>query len=77
MLVGHSGAGAVLPAIADDVGAPGTVFVDAIVPPAATSFMPSLGVLSLLDQLTMVDGLLPPWNRLWPPEVLARAADGD
>jgi hypothetical protein len=56
VLVGHSGAGAVLPVIAHDVNAKGTVFVDAIVPEAVARFTPSDGFLPLLDQLPVVDG---------------------
>lgn len=72
VLVGHSGAGAVLPMIADAIDATVTVFVDAIVPQATTTFTPSPAFFVLLDQLTVVDGLLPPWHEWWPPEILAR-----
>lgn len=72
MVVGHSGAGAVLPVIAHGVNAIVTVFVDAIVPEATTSFTPSDGFIAMLDQLPVVDGLLPPWHEWWPPEILAR-----
>jgi hypothetical protein len=72
VLVGHSGAGAVLPVIAQDVNAAVTVFVDAVVPEATTTFTPSDRFVALLDQLPVVDGLLPPWHEWWPPEILAR-----
>ncbi|MFT3855612.1 MAG: hypothetical protein QM733_23220 [Ilumatobacteraceae bacterium] len=72
VIVGHSGAGAVLPLIARDVGAAVTVFVDAVVPDPTTTLTPSDGFAALLDHLPVVDGLLPPWHDWWPPEIMAR-----
>ena len=72
VLVGHSGAGAVLPVIAHNVGATVIVFVDAVVPEPMTTFTTSGGFLGLLDRLPVIDGLLPPWNEWWPPQVLAQ-----
>lgn len=72
VLVGHSGAGAVLPVVAQYVDAAVVVFVDAIVPEATTTFMPSHRLVALLDQLPALDGLLPPWHEWWPPDILAR-----
>ncbi len=72
VVIGHSGAGAVLPVIAHEVNAAVTVFVDAVVPDAATIVRTSVGLLALIDQLPAVDGLLPPWHEWWPPEIFAR-----
>ena len=72
VLVGHSGAGAMLPVIAHDVDATLTVFVDAIVPEATTTFTASDRLVALLDQLPIVDGRLPPWHEWWPAEILTR-----
>ena len=72
VLVGHSGAGAVLPVIAHDVQADVTVFVDAIVPDATTTYTPTAGFFAMLDQLELLDGRLPPWHKWWPPHILAR-----
>ena len=77
VIVGHSGAGAVLPVIADDVNAAVIVFVDAVVPEATTTFQTSDGLLALVDELAAVDGLLPPWHEWWPPEILARLVPDD
>jgi pimeloyl-ACP methyl ester carboxylesterase len=73
VLVGHSGAGALLPsvaaALADGVAA--AVFVDAILPhPGATWFEtapPRLG--EHLRSLAQ-EGWLPPWDRWFPPGTL-------
>lgn len=73
VLVGHSGAGALLPAIADAV--PGevraAVFVDAILPHPGedwfTTAPPELG--RRLESLA-VEGRLPPWHEWFPPGAL-------
>ena len=71
VVVGHSGAGAFLPAICqrleDRLRA--VVFVDAIVPPAAGVNHTSEQYLSFLDDKT-IDGRLLPWLDWWPPEVV-------
>jgi hypothetical protein len=72
VLVGHSGAGAMLPVIGHDVEATLTVFVDAIVPEATTTFTASDRLIALLDQLPIVDGRLPPWHEWWPAEILTQ-----
>jgi hypothetical protein len=72
VLVGHSGAGAMLPVIAHDVEATLTVYVDAIVPEATTTFTTSDQLIALLDQLPIVDGRLPPWHEWWPAEILTQ-----
>jgi hypothetical protein len=65
VLVGHSGAGLLLPAIAGaptvDVAA--LVFVDSFLPPASGSL--PLAPASLMSQLRALasDGVLPPWSR--------------
>lgn len=72
VLVGHSGAGAFLPVIAHHADATITVFIDAVVPEARQTYAPSGGFVALLDQLPVVDGLLPPWHQWWPAETLVR-----
>jgi pimeloyl-ACP methyl ester carboxylesterase len=70
VVIGHSGAGAVLPAIghrlADRVRT--LVFVDAIIPPAVGEHRASEPFLDFLDDI-VVDGLLPQWLDWWPPDV--------
>jgi pimeloyl-ACP methyl ester carboxylesterase len=67
VLLGHSGGGLLLPAIADAVAPPvsGLIFVDSRVP-ARTGETP-LARPSFLDHLRTlaVDGLLPPWSTWW------------
>jgi hypothetical protein len=65
VLVGHSGAGMLLPTIADAMSCPvaATIFVDAFLPPPAgtVTLLPP----ELLDELRALasDGVLPPWSR--------------
>jgi hypothetical protein len=66
VVIGHSGAGAFLPAVADAMNAAITVFVDAVVPQPGSPFVTSAGLLQLLDTLPVVDGFLPPWHEWWP-----------
>jgi hypothetical protein len=65
VLVGHSGAGLLLPVIADalDVEVAGLVFVDSRLPPPAGRS--PLGAPEFIDQLRAMatDGLLPTWSR--------------
>ncbi|MGB7879158.1 MAG: alpha/beta hydrolase [Ilumatobacteraceae bacterium] len=71
VVVGHSGAGAFLPAIGhrlkDRLRA--VVFVDAILPPVAGEHRTSEQFLRFLDDKT-VDGRLLPWLDWWPTEVV-------
>lgn len=73
VLVGHSGAGALLPAVAAAMAAPpaGAVFVDAILPHPARSWFDTVPA-EFAAQLRAgaVDGLLPAWNDWWPPGAL-------
>jgi pimeloyl-ACP methyl ester carboxylesterase len=71
VVVGHSGAGALLPTIAhrtnDRLRA--VVFVDAIVPPTTGEHRTSERLSEFLDDRT-VDGRLLPWLDWWPPGVV-------
>ena len=72
VVVGHSGAGVLLPAVADRVGGVrAVVFVDAIVPAAQGETTPSDRIRSFVDRLPVEDGLLPRWSHWWPEEVVA------
>jgi hypothetical protein len=70
VLVGHSGAGPLLPQIAARIGAGLLIFVDADIPPEAgeASLMPA-EILAGLRAMA-VDGLLPPWSEWFGPEVM-------
>lgn len=75
VVIGHSGAGPFLPALAD-APVPGgglatIVYLDAVVPEDGPVFRPSPGLLEILDRLPIEDGRLPPWPAWWPPEVFA------
>jgi pimeloyl-ACP methyl ester carboxylesterase len=74
VLVGHSAAGALLPAIAEAVGdrTRGAVFVDAMLPQPGRSWFDTAppGLAAQLRGLAD-HGLLPPWHEWFPPGVLA------
>ncbi|MFM2077303.1 MAG: hypothetical protein RJA49_1193 [Actinomycetota bacterium] len=70
VVLGHSGAGFVLPALAALVGAGRTVFIDAVLPDETTHFVPSNVFLAFVDSLPIEDGLLPPWHRWWPADTI-------
>ncbi|MGH9272546.1 MAG: hypothetical protein ACRDZ2_14885 [Ilumatobacteraceae bacterium] len=72
ILIGHSGAGAFLPTIADAANVTTLVFVDAVVPGVGDSFTPSREIAVLLDAVPTVEGLMAPWNEWWPAELLAQ-----
>jgi hypothetical protein len=71
-VVAHSGAGAMLPAIALRLGARrgAMAFVDAVVPPARGRHVTPPGRRAELDAMTGADGRLPSWFDWWPPEVV-------
>jgi len=69
--------GAFLPTIAKDINAGATVFVDAVLPEPDGPYLPSKDFTALIDRLEVTDGLLPPWNEWWAPEVIARLVPDD
>lgn len=73
VLVGHSGAGALLPVIAEALGdrVRGAVFVDALLPHPGQSWFDTAPP-QLRDQLAGLAraGRLPRWNKWFPAEVL-------
>jgi hypothetical protein len=71
-LVAHSGAGILLPLIAERVTTLCTLcFVDAGIPHAEGVTTPSRDFLDRLKELA-VDGVLPKWSSWWGPEVMVR-----
>lgn len=73
ILVGHSGAGALLPAVAErlDRQCYG-IFVDAILPhPGLSWFDTAPPQLRVHLRGLVRDGFLPPWDRWFPPEVVS------
>lgn len=75
VLVAHSGAGALLPAIADATAATvvGTVFVDALMPHPGRSWFDTAPA-EMGEQLRglALDGLLPVWTEWFPPGTVER-----
>ncbi|WP_404381608.1 hypothetical protein LL946_13870 [Knoellia locipacati] len=66
LVVAHSNAGLVAPAVADGIP---TVFVDAALPPphGACAMAPA-AMLGHLEELAGPHGLLPPWTQWWPED---------
>ena len=74
LLVGHSGAGGLLPAIAETLpgGASAMVFVDAVLPhPGKAWFETAPPDLSGMLRDRARDGYVPPWPEWFPASVLA------
>jgi hypothetical protein len=75
ILVAHSGAGALVPALAARMRIPvaGVIFADAILPHPGQSWFDTAPP-SLRDQLraAVQAGQLPAWDAWWPPGALAR-----
>ena len=76
VVLGHSGAGVVLPIVADHSAA-AMIFVDAVVPDADVVYRPSAQFLELLDTVPTTDGLLAPWHEWWPAGSIARLLPDD
>ncbi len=75
VLVVHSGAGALAPALAAVLRRPlqGVVFCDAILPhPGRSWFDTAPPELRVQLRAGAEDGRLPPWHRWWPPGALER-----
>jgi hypothetical protein len=74
VLIGHSGAGPLLPGVAASIGAPvaGLVYADAGLPhPGRTWFETAPAELAEHLHDLSTDGRLPPWHEWFQPEVLA------
>lgn len=67
ILVVHSGAGALVPAIAARTAVRGAIFVDALLPhPGKCWFDTAPPVLNARIRSLARDEMLPPWHRWWP-----------
>lgn len=72
VVVGHSGAGVLLPQVAARLAAVrSVVFVDALVPAETGASVPSARFRGFVAGLPVTDGRLPPWTTWWGPDVLA------
>jgi hypothetical protein len=80
VLVAHSGAGALIPAVTARLSTPvaGVVFLDAILPHPGRSWFDTAPA-EMRDQLRAGAqmGQLPPWDDWWPPGALARLVPDD
>jgi hypothetical protein len=73
ILVAHSGAGALVPAVAARIPTAGTVFVDALLPhPGRSWFDTAPPELAAQLREGASAGSLPPWPQWWPPGALER-----
>jgi pimeloyl-ACP methyl ester carboxylesterase len=73
IVIGHSAAGGVLPAIAEAVGerTRGAVFVDAMLPQPGRSWFDTAATEQEAQLRGLADhGMLPPWHEWFPPGVL-------
>lgn len=72
VLVGHSGAGPLLPTIGGGISSPiaAYVFFDAALPPVSGAYVIEEQFLVHLRSLAS-DGLLPPWSEWWGKDVMA------
>lgn len=72
VIIGHSGAGVILPVLADALDPDLVGYVDAVVPPGETPYKASDEFVEFIDSLAAEGSLLPPWYRWWGPDVIAR-----
>jgi len=70
VIIGHSGAGVLLPVLADALNPEFVCFVDAVVPPGETSYEASVEFVEFIDSLDHDGVLLPPWHEWWGPDVM-------
>jgi Alpha/beta hydrolase family len=72
ILVGHSAAGMLLPAVAERIGARGLIFVDASIPPERGIARPvDPEFMKFVRSLPDVGGRLPRWSEWWPKNAMA------
>jgi len=74
VLIAHSGAGGLLPSVAEAIGAGvrAAILVDAILPhPGRSWFQTAPAGLVARLRSRVGEGRLPPWNQWFPPETLA------
>ena len=72
VIMGHSGAGALLPLLADRVQANVVAYVDAVVPGEGTHYEASKEFIHFVDSLPREGSLLPPWHTWWGDDAIVR-----
>ncbi len=71
VVVAHSGAGLLAPAVARGLGAPSIVFLDAQLPPAHGTVSPAEPeFIAFLTTIADKDGVLPTWATWWGDDIL-------
>lgn len=75
-VLGFSGAGVVLPLVAEAVDARRVVWVDAVVPAAAGETLPAVGLRAAVAALAR-DGRIAPWPSWWGPDAMAEFVPDD
>jgi hypothetical protein len=76
VVIGHSGAGAMLPAITSQLAAT-AIYLDAVVPGAGEWYRPPTVFLDALAALERADGRLAPWHEWWSGDLLAELLPDD
>ncbi len=79
VIIAHSGAGALLPSVVEAFGSKvsAAILVDAILPhPERSWFQAAPRDLAAHLRVRIVDGLIPPWDQWFPPEILVRLLPG-
>ena len=78
VIVAHSGAGVLMPLLAEQSSPDVVAFVDAVVPGDALTYQASEPFLEFVDSLPHDGSLLPPWHEWWGDDVMSRLIpDGD
>lgn len=80
VVVGHSGAGPLLPLVADALGGhvEGCIYVDAMLPTGGGSRIEHLPIEFAAElRASAVDGLAPPWGDSWPAALWAQLVPDD
>lgn len=77
VVVGHSGAGVIMANVARALDVQQLRFVDAVLPPDEGEWYPSVRIRSSLASLANADGILPPWNTWWNPNMMRRLVPDD
>ena len=72
VLVAHSGAGVLMPLLAEQMDPNVLAFIDAVVPGDGPTYQASGPFIEFLDSLPNDGPLLPPWHEWWGPSVMAR-----
>ncbi len=72
VIVGHSGAGVMLPLLAERLQPDVIAYVDAVVASDGPQYEASNEFIAFVDSLPRAGSLLPPWHSWWGDETMAR-----